>query len=202
MMLSAYEQRLLNFATDQFGEPLSRLLLTGLGEENESRHCILKVTFTDDKGVNRNREIVVEADDRPDLVPSLSRGREPLVMLALLRLLIVDRGLSSTSLSYEIEEVFGLLDWRYSPESQMVIARTIERYANLSYFWRLSAEELAERNLSFYEGESRFVSGYCHYTEEERGRSLLVSGSVDFNRVFIEELMQGTLFHVHWKSVR
>jgi hypothetical protein len=202
MKLSAPEQRLLDFAREQFGEHLSQFLLAGLGEEDEARTWLFNVIFTIGQDMDRCREIQVEADERPDIGTLLPRRREPLVILALLRLLIVDRKLSSASLSYELEEVLGLLGWEDSGKSRLTIDEAIERYADMSYQWKLSSEELEERNLSSYKGQSRIVSGYASSDIEGEGWSKRLSGMVEFGARFVEGLLGRTLFDLDWNNVR
>ena len=103
------ERRLLEFALDLFGEPLSRFLLSGLGEETEAQVWLFSVSFADGSGVARGREIRVEPDDIPREPRVLPGRREPLVILALLRLLIETHGPSSSTLSYSQEQVLNLL---------------------------------------------------------------------------------------------
>jgi hypothetical protein len=202
MKLSADEQRLLDFAHEQFGEPLSQFLLSGLDKEDEARTWLFTVTVTNERGVDRCREIKVEANERPDIVTVLPRRREPLVILALLRLLIVDHKMSSATLSYELEEVLGLLGWEDSAKSRLTIDEAIERYAVMSYYWTLSGEELEEKNLSSYKGQSRIVSGYDRSAIEGEGWSKSLPGKVEFGARFIEGLIGRTLFDLDWNKVR
>jgi hypothetical protein len=202
LSLSERERALLEFALDTFGEPLSQLILAGLGEEAEARSWLFTVTFEDERGAARRREIKLEPDERPDVVTLLPRGREPLVILALLRLLIEDPQRSSSTLSYKQEGVLDLLGWEDTADVRSAIDGAVERYAGLSYSWGLSGEELAERSLSFYDAEGRFVSGYGHYNAEESGGYKRVADTVAFSSVFVEGLMRRTLFNVDWNSVR
>jgi hypothetical protein len=192
----------LKFALDVFGEPLSQFLLSGLGEEEEERTWLFKITFNDHKDVIRYRDIRVEADELPDLVTLLPRRREPLVILALLRLLMSRKPFSSHML-YDQAEVLELLEWEDTPESRLSIDGAVERYADLSYRWSLSREELVEKNLSRGRGWSRFVSGYGYrdVEEEEGGRMRRIGNRVDFAAEFIDELMSRSLFDVDWNNV-
>jgi len=200
-LLSGRERRLLKFALDVFGEPLSQFLLSGLGEEAEARVWLFTVTLTDERGTARSRRIRVEPDDIPGTPCMLPRRREPLVMLALLRLLIGSRRRSSPALSYGQEEALRLLGWEDTEESRSAIDEAVKRYARLSYSWGLSGEELGERRLSFYDAEARFVSGYGFYDEEEDGEYKRVANRADFASEFIEELMRRTIFNLDWNKV-
>ena len=200
-LLSGPERRLLKFALDLLGEPLSQFLLSSLGEEAEARVWLFTVTFTDERGAGRSRRIKVEPDDIPGTPCVLPRRREPLVMLVFLRLLIESRRPSSSVLSYEQEEVLSLLGWEDTAESRSAIDQSVKRYARLSYSWGLSGEELAYRKLSFYDAEARFVSGYGFYDSEEDGEYKRVANRVDFASEFVEELMGRTIFNLDWNKV-
>lgn len=199
-LLSGPERRLLKFALDLFGEPLSQFLLSGLGEEAEARVWLFTVTFADERGTARSRGIRVEPDDIPGAPCVLPRQREPLVMLALLRLLIENRRRSSPALTYGQEEVLRLLGWEDTEEGRSAIDEAVKRYARLSYSWGLSGEELAERRLSFYDAEARFVSGYGFYDEED-GEYKRVANRVDLASEFVEELMRRRVFNLDWNKV-
>lgn len=199
--LSVSERRLLEFALDLFGEPLSRFLLSGTGEESEARAWLFTVAFADERGAERSREVKVEPDDIPGEPRVLPGRREPLVILALLRLLIEARRPSAHTLSYSQEEVLNLLGWEDAEATRSAIDRAVERYARLSYGWGLGGEELAERRLSFYDAEGRFVSGYGRYNAEEDGEYKRVANNVNFSSVFVEGLTSRTSFGVDWNRV-
>lgn len=204
LWLSQPERRLIKFAIDTFGEPLSRFLLSGLGEEREEgRIWLFTIAFTAHHGVNMNREVKVEADDLPDIVTSLPQRREPLVILALLWLLLAGSGSSSSSLSYQQEEVLGLLGWQNDTQSRLAIDEAVNRYVDLSYRWTLSGDELAEKNYPHYRGWARFVSG-CGYRDIEQGESgrmRRVANRVEFASEFVSDLMSRSLFGVYWNKV-
>jgi hypothetical protein len=93
------------------------------------------------------------------------------------------------------------LGWEDTAATRSAIDRAVKRYARLSYSWGLGAEELAERKLSFYDAEGRFVSGYGHYNAEEDGEYKRVANNVDFSSVFVEGLTRRTIFNVDWNRV-
>lgn len=194
------ERRLLEFALDLFGEPLSRFLLSGIGEEAETQVWLFSVSFDDGSGVARSREIRVEPDDIPGEPRVLPGRHEPLVMLALLRLLLEAHGPPST-LSYSQEQVLNLLGWEDDETTRSAIDQAVKRYARLSYSWSLSGEELTDRKLSFYNAESRFISGYGYYNAEENGEYKRVANNVQFSSVFVEGLIHRTGFNVDWNRV-
>jgi len=198
--LSGSERRLLEFALDLFGEPLSKFLLSGIGEEIEAQVWLFGVSFDDGSGVARAREIRVEPDDIPREPRVLPGRREPLIMLALLRLLIETHGPSS-SLSYSQEQVLNLLGWENDETPRSAIDQAVKRYARLAYRWGLSPEELVDRRLSFYDSEARFVTGYRHYGTGEGEEYKSVAKNVDFASEFVDELTRRKLFNVDWNGV-
>jgi hypothetical protein len=198
---SNHERVLLKFAIDYFGEPLSRFFLSGLGEDKIVHRWLFTVTFSDEQGVHHNREVRVEADDRPDIAPSVPRHKEPLAALALLRLLIVDRKFASFKLFYNQEEVIGLLGWEDTQESRLSIDEAVSRYFTLSYEWSLGERELAEANLSFFHGSSRLISEYGDQTVEEDYRVKRTVNNVEFNAEFVKSLMTRSLFGINWNGV-
>jgi hypothetical protein len=104
MKLSALEQRLLAFVYEQFGEPLTRFLLAGLGDNQMAQVWLFTIEFTE-HGTKLRREVQVSASEHLDDSTRLPQRREPLVILALLRLLVARDQTSSASLSYDLEEV-------------------------------------------------------------------------------------------------
>lgn len=201
--LTGPERRLVKFAVDTFGAPLTDFLLAGLGEKDEAgKTWLFSVTFDDDRGVSRRREIRVEAPDLPDasLLPS---GKDPLVLTALLRLLLAMRAPLSR-LSYRQEEVLRLLGWEETGEALRAVDTVVEQYADLGYRWALSAEELAERNLARFRGWASFVTGCGHRDAEDAGGGPVrrESSYVQFSEEFVRELISRSVFHVKWDNVR
>lgn len=203
LRLSGSEHQLLEFALDQFGEPLSRLLFSGLGEDRVVSGWLFTVTFTGgQEGVHYSRKIRVVADYRPDMATSVPRGKEPLVLLALLRLLLVDREFFWPELSYDQEEVLKLLGWEDVWESQITIDKAVKRYTTLYYEWALEERELEEANLSFFHSASRFILGYRYETiEEDDGVERRTANHVQFDVDFLKELIGRSLFGINWDNV-
>lgn len=201
--LSRPERRLLKFAIDTLGVPLSSFLLAGLGEEEKARSWLFSVTFEDDGGVPRRRDIRVEADERPDVVTSLPGRKEPLILIALLWLLMQEHDSSVTRLNYSRGGVLRMLGWDETPESLHTVDEAVDRYADLSYRWTLSADELSEKNLNKLRGWTRLVTG-CGYDDQEEGDDELAhrtSNHVSFSAEFIRELITRSVFDVRWDKV-
>jgi len=199
--LSGPERLLLEFALDRFGESLTHFLLTGLGEDRAVSERLFTIAFTDPQGTRYSREVQVRADYRPDIVTCLPRQKEPLVMLALLWLLVVECQMSSFTLYYDQEEVLGLLGWEETRASRLIIDEAVKRYSGLYYEWSLSEQELSAKNLSSYEGWARFIPGRGCENAEEAGEMKRVSNYVSFDEVFVRELLKQTLFDINWDGV-
>lgn len=203
MKLSASEQRILDFAHEQFGEPLTRFLLAGLGEDGTAQSWLFTIQFTSD-GATLRREIQVSAGEQPDGLGRLPQRREPLVILALLRLLVLRNQISSASLSYKMEEVLEILGWKDTIRSRRLIDEAVERYSSLMYRWAMGVDELALRRLSFYNSTECFVSGFSRLDEEGKhgNDAMRVINRIDFNKEFVETLTQRTLFEIDWDYVQ
>lgn len=203
--LKTAEREIVESAHSEFGEFIARFLLAGLGEEEEARRRSFVVTFTGDDGTALRRRLHVEADDlMPETPTFLPRQRDPLVLLALLRLLTRGRETRPASLLYDPTEVLSLLGWDDSEENRLEIEEAVERYFFLSYRWEMSAEELDTRDLAFHRSQERLISGYGHGEADGPGEGHAghVVNRVDFSSAFVEELTGKSLFGVNWGRVR
>jgi hypothetical protein len=203
MKLSASEQRLLDFAHEQFGEPLTQFLLAGLGETLTAQSWLFTVEFIDD-GATLKRELQVSASEQPDGPTRLPQRREPLVILALLRLFILRDQRPSTSLSYSIEEVLEVLGWKDTARTRRIVDEAVECYSSLMYRWAMGDNELALRRLAFYNSTECFVSGFSRLDEEGKDARHLtrVLNRIDFNKEFVEGLRQRSLFEIAWDQAQ
>lgn len=198
MELSAPERRLVDFASGRFGEPLTQFLLAGLGEVRLSQRRGFTITYVGSEGQYLRRRVQVlthEQEDGPTLLPSL---RDPLVLLALLRLLPEDDQKSRYSLSYGLGDILRLLDWRDTRKARGEVDEAVERYSLLTYIWEIDSAELAHRNLSIYKTRESMISQFQTIDhEDERASNLVV-----FNPHFIENLERRSLFGVDWDRVQ
>lgn len=198
--LNASEQRLLEFALDTFDLPLGRFLVSGLGEQSGASGWSFTVKFSTCTAII-NRKIRVEFDDLSARSGRNPNGREPLVILALLWLLLERCEASGNTLSYQQEEVLSLLDWRNIESSRRAIDKTLRRYMGLDYRWSLGKEELTGGKLLYFHGSSRFISGYgCNMVKMD-GEVEPFANEVYFQSEFIKGLMERSLFDLNWNSV-
>jgi hypothetical protein len=130
---SRHERRLLKFALDTFGEMLGQFLLTGLGKKKVGQRWNLTITFTGDGGTAQERHLRVITHEPLDGESLLPRDRDPLVLLALLRLLLHRRRDAKPILTYQQEDVLHLLRWGDTVEARREIDGAIERYTPLLY---------------------------------------------------------------------
>jgi hypothetical protein len=88
MELSAGEQQLLDFAIGEFGEPLTQFLPAGLGEDKVRPRWRFIITYLGDERIRIKRTVKVISHEPEDGSSRLPRGRDPLLFLALIRMLI------------------------------------------------------------------------------------------------------------------
>ncbi len=203
MGLTEREQHLVDFALEQFGEPLSQFLLAGLGREERTKSRILTITFAGTGDAVLRRDVQISVNELPGASGFLPRMRDPLVILALLKLLLPECRMGSATLFYEHRDVLNHLKWEDTPESIRYIDEAVERYADLTYRWTLSGEEMADRNISFHRSKEILISGYSFddITEGDGKQPKRVANHVDFSASFIEQLTRKTLFEIDWNSV-
>jgi hypothetical protein len=82
--LSTTEQRLIEFAREEFSEFLTRFLLAGLGEESTGRKWKININYAGE-GKSLKRQVQALSHEPEDGTALLPRRRNPLVLLALLR---------------------------------------------------------------------------------------------------------------------
>lgn len=197
MNLSAAEQRLLDFAREQFGEHLSQFLLAGLGEEEVGQRWRFTITFTSGENSFLERHVEVITYGPAGGSSYLPRGSHALVLLALLHLLMNGGQGSLNALRYEQAEVLSLLGWGDTEEARGEVDEAIARYFKLTYQWKMNESELANAGLSFYTADEAMISEVTSIDAED-GKSTRVV----FNEHFIEQLLNRLLFGIDWNNVR
>lgn len=200
MELSAPERWLLDISCARFGEQLTRLLTAGLGEENVGQRWRFTITYKGTGGRLAKRYVEAishEPEDAPALLP---RGRDPLVLLALLQLL--EGGVSEPryTLTYDLTDVLSILGWGDTSEARAEIDGAIRRYFFLMFSWKMGRAELACEGLAFYTAIERVVSE-CEVVNEGREDQRRVLNRVIFNSNFVERMTGARLFGVDWNCV-
>jgi hypothetical protein len=202
MELSVPERQLVAFASEQFGEPLCQFLLAGLGEEEVAPRWRFTITYVDEEGKRLKRQVQVISHEPEDGSSCLPRGRDPLVLLALLRLLLQNDQANDCVLLYDQEDVLKLLGWEGTPENRGEIDEAARRYFLLFFKWGLNKTELARRKLSSYNAMESIISERGTLDREEEGRVRRVFNRVTFNDIFIRHLKRRRLFDIDWSSSR
>jgi hypothetical protein len=197
MNLSAPEQRLVDFAHEQFGEHLSQFLLADLGEEVVGQRVRFIITYASSENALLKRHVEVITYEPTDGSSNLPRGRNPLVLIALLHLLMNGSQGSLNTLRYEQDEVLSLLGWKNTRKARREVDEAVERYFKLTYQWKMNKSELANAKLNFFTANEAMLSEYTSI-DTENGKS----ERVVFNEYFIEQLFSRSLFDVDWNNVR
>ncbi|MCA1566116.1 MAG: hypothetical protein LC803_10860 [Acidobacteria bacterium] len=198
------ERRILKFSLDTFGEMLSQFLLTGIGRKKVGQRWYLAISFTSESRSLWKRQVQVITYEPLDGESFLPQGRDPLVLLALLLLLLHKPHAEKPVLSYTHEEVLQLLGWDDSEGVRHEIDEAIHRYSLLMYLWEKSQDELAGINHSHYKARERMISEY-ETTDREvgaHGEIKRIANRLIFNDYFIRGLLQRTLFDVDWNKAR
>jgi hypothetical protein len=197
MNLSVPEQRLVDFAREQFGEQLSQFLLAGLCVENNGQKWHFAITYTGSDGAELLRQVEVITYEPLDGTSYLPRDRNPLVLIALLHLLMNSSQGSLNTLQYEQADVLSLLGWQDTRKARREIDEAEERYFKLTYQWKMNDSELAAGGLNFFTTNETMLSEYTSIDMED-GKS----ARVVFNEHFMEHLLGRSLFGIDWSNVQ
>jgi hypothetical protein len=200
MELSAREQRLLDFAIGEFGEPLTQFLLAGLGEDKVRPRWRFTITYLDDEGIRIKRTVTVISHEPEDGSSRLPRGRDPLVFLALIRMLITADQPSDYRMRYELEDVLKILGWADNRRNRHEIDEAVRRYSQMMFSWKMGSAELARNNLSHHSAMQSLISEYAARDGEEGGRVIRLFNEVVFNSNFIEAVRRRCLCDVNWNT--
>jgi hypothetical protein len=198
-----HERRLLKFALDRFGEMLTRFLLAGFGEEKVAPRWTFAITFIGADGTLQKRRLRIMTHEPADGSSCLPRGRDPLVLIALLRLLLHERRRADNTLVFKEANVIKLLGWADTEERRDEIDEAIGRYSLLFYEWGMNSFELGGRALDFYVVNERPLLGYRTISEETKeGRTERTYNRIEFSDGFIGGLLSRSLFGVAWDKVK
>jgi len=192
-------RQLLAFASAEFGDHLSGLLLSGYGGGAAARQRSYAVLTRDGSG-QQQEHIVKVATEHHSGLPS---GQEPLVLLALLKLLIAGKGLETGRVIYTHKAVSRVIGWEYSPATGEAVDAAVMRYFHLSYGQEESVSIPSGGPLMRYSQSRRLITGYDYQDEVEAsgGRGARSYNRVTFRREFIEQLRGRSLFDFDWEHV-
>jgi hypothetical protein len=185
------EHPLVEFIYSTFGEPLGDLLLVGYGSHQERQQVSFK--FRAPKGgVTQTWIVDVTAY-------ALPCGREPLVLAALLKFLVLRVDLDypdkvSNSFEFDMERLLaevGRDGTRFSVEEAEEI---IEKYTKISYTlreWKTKVPKAHKRARAKYS----FLSGYTTFTYGDEGdtQAMRLIDRVTLYEDFVEGLKKGEI---------
>lgn len=189
------EEKLICYMQGAFGY-LANLLLSGYGESEvtDSRSFTI---LTDNHGIKTRHWITLRAGD----FSGLPSQREPIVLLALLKLSLVGgHEVSSSTIRSPATAVRGLLEWENSEETDLIISKAIRKYFNMSYIRtddiQYTFPERPERLTGMYR-----LLRYCEFgsdlgDEGERSEGVIV----EFSENVIKEIFERRLFRINWPA--
>jgi hypothetical protein len=190
--------QLLAFASAEFGDHLSGLLLSGYGEQAAQQRSYS--VLTRDGSGQQQEHIVKVATAHHSGLPS---GREPLVLIALLKLLFAGTGLQTGRVVYAHEAVSEMIGWERSPETGEAVDAAVMRYFHLFYGKEESMSIDPGGPLMRYSQSRRLIAGYDYQDEVEAsgGRGVRSYNRVTFRREFIDQLRGRSLFDFDWEQI-
>lgn len=186
------ERGLINYMREAFG-PLTTLLLSGYceAEIKQSRSFTI---LTDNFGVKTRHSITLRTADSS----GLPYQREPMVLLALLKLSLV--GDQCSAILSPIEAVTQLLGWEESEETDHEVSTAIRKYFNVCYTRTddiaYTFPERSEQLIGMY----RLIR-YCEFgtdtpgPEPEEGFGGI---AVEFSENVVREVFERRLFRINW----
>lgn len=187
-------------ARGTYGEQLCALLLAGYKEPApvRSRAYIIRLAPAGE------RYLKVVADEQLGAEPALPYGDDPLVLLALLKLLPEGSDPERPRVTFEHEDVLRLLGRAATAESRARIDDAVARYFNLTYQPMKTLEELTGRAPVVFIHMIRMISRYdfVEAPGENGSGPRRVENGVNFNKDFFENLRRRSLFGIGWDSVR
>ncbi len=186
------EHPLVEFIYSNFGEPLGALLLVGYASEAEKQASF---KFRASKG-GGTRTWIVDVTAR-----ALPCGREPLVLAALLKFLVLrvdldDPSYVSRSFEFNMRELLDEVGRDGTRMSEEEADEIIEKYAGLSYTlreWEPKGPKAFRRARA--RGYYTFLSGYTTHTYRDEGdtRARRLVDRVTFSEDFVEGLKRGEI---------
>jgi hypothetical protein len=187
------EENLIRYMQGAFGY-LATLLLTGYGESAMTGSRSFTI-LTNNAGVKTRHRITLDASD----FSGLPSKREPIVLLALLKLSLVGgHGVSGNSIRSPADAVRKLLRWEKSDETDLTVSTAIRKYFNLSYVRtddiQYTFPERSERLTGMY----RLLS-YCEFGSDLNSEVEPFEGViVEFSENVIKDLFERRLFRINW----
>jgi hypothetical protein len=197
---SKAEQKLIDFSREAFGEYLSALLLSGYGDDHALSSQDYAVELAEGE-TDTQLQLMFVAEGPSTIQPSLPRRKEPLVLLALLRMLM-KRGADLTDrLSYRHKEVLKLLGWGDTTKDEGTLTEAVTKYFHVFYQLNVSHEQSgSEGSDSTY--KLRIISSYTFNSGDGSKAGKAAPDSITFCRDFVEHLCKRKLLGIDWERVK
>jgi hypothetical protein len=194
---SKAEQKLIDFTRGSFGDRLSELLLCGYGEERvlSSRDFVVELAGRD--ATEEQSRLMFVAEGSAGASSSLPYRKEPLVLLALLRLLPAEGRGSAGRLSYSYSDVLEVLGWGATAESLETVSISVTKYFHA--FYQLSGQGHGGR--SEHAHKLHPLTRYEFYGGEKAGSESGMTFSITFGLDLVETLRRGNLLGLDWGRV-
>jgi hypothetical protein len=193
------ERRLTTQARRLFGKHLTLFLLDGFNEDEvvRSRTFVVRLGGT---GTEESYRLRLIADD----ALGLPRKEQPLMLLALLRLLLTKGADPLGKVTYDYQEIAGICGAEDVNDFPAVVDGAIDRYFNLSYQRTINAGEGNGDASPNRTRTDRFLIRYESADEsvDNCSTAAIMQRSVSFNLDFFEELRNRSLFGIDWRRVR
>jgi hypothetical protein len=198
---SKAERRLIDFSREAFGEHLSELLLYGYSEERKLSSRDFIVELADDESPQRQLRLMFVAEGPSSIQPSLPHGKEALVILALLKLLVRKGGGATYTLTYTRKELFKLLGWNDTAQLRELLDVSVTKYFHT--FYQLSDDSSDKSKSSKPERtiKIRTLTGQYFVSGKGTSSSNSKTDAVTFNIDFIEPLKERKLLGIDWNQV-
>lgn len=198
---SKAEQRLIDFSKEAFGEHLSELLLYGYIEARTLSSRDFTIELADAEDTKMQLRLMFVAEGPASIQPSLPHGKEVLVILALLKLLMRKSGEPTYNLNYTRNELLKLLGWNNTAQSLALLDVSITKYFHT--FYQLSDGSSVKSRSRELERTIKLRALTGQYFSSGKGASSGISktNAVTFSSDFIEPLKERKLFGIDWSQV-
>jgi hypothetical protein len=193
------ESRLINEAKELLGIHLVSFLMAGYDEFGVV-HARWFEVLTQRHGLKTRKLIKISTGD----ACGLPHGEEPLVLLALVKLLHSDSDLvEGNKVISPAEEICSVLEWTISDHTSAIINRAIRKYFRASYLVahdnKYSFHDMSGYNVNV----SRLIVAYSFSNKSGIEDPLSAIGfiQVEFNQELVEELRGARLLEMDWRHV-
>jgi len=198
---SKAEQKLIDFSRESFGDRLSELLLCGYGEERVLSSCDLVIKSVDSAEAETSLRLIIISEAPAAVSPALPRRRDPLVLLALLRLYLTKGAEPTGRMLYTSGELLNILGWSITSGSMVAAADAVTKYFHLFYQLGDGSRAAAAEQPSEHLHKLRPLCGYHSVSGEGAGLGSKVTEGVTFSLDFVGPLSRRKLFGVDWDRV-